>query len=139
MQCSVHVAPRRLGDTGGIVIGWLTKIVVVAAVTGVAGFDAVSVVAARVGVVDQGQVAARAASESWRDREDVQLAYDTAADAAREANALNIVDPKHFRIADDGTVHLRVEREATTLVLHRISRLRDWATVEGEASGKAAL
>jgi hypothetical protein len=126
-------------DAGSIVIGWLTKIAVIAAIVGLAGFDALSLLITRVGVVDQGEFAARTASEKWKNTKDIQSAYEAALDAATEANVANDIDATTFRVDDDGTVHLRVEREATTLVLHRIGKLRQWTTISEPASGRAAL
>jgi hypothetical protein len=130
---------RNRSEDGGIVVGWLTKITVVAAIVGVVGFDGLSLLVTKFGVVDQGGLAARTASEAWKNSRDIQTAYEIAAAAASEANAANIVDTKTFRVDDDGTVHLRVEREATTLVLHRIGPLRSWTTVNEPASGRAPL
>ncbi len=139
MQHSAPRAPDRHRDSGGIVLGWLTKIVVVAAIVGLVGFDAMAVFAGRMGIIDQGEAAARAASDSWKQHADVQDAYDAASKTASDANLDNTIDPKSFRVDDDGTVHLRVEREVTTLLLHRIGRLREWATVGEEVTGKAPV
>jgi hypothetical protein len=57
--------------------------------------------------------------------------------AATEQNPANSVDTKTFRIDDDNTVHLRISREATTLVLYRWSRTAEWAQIEREASGRS--
>ncbi len=125
-------------DAGSIVIGWLTKIAVIAAIVGLAGFDALSLLVTRIGVVDQGEFAARTASETWKNTKNVQTAYETALDTVTQANVGNDIDAKTFEIDEDGTVHLRVDREATTLVLHRIGRLREWTTISEPASGRAA-
>jgi hypothetical protein len=124
-------------ERGGIVLGWLTRIVVVLGIAGLGLFDAISVGTTAVNLTDQGSYAAREASEVWQTTSSVQKAYDAAVAAATEQNPANSVDPKTFRIDDDNTVHLRISREATTLVLYRWSRTAEWAQIEREASGRS--
>jgi len=126
-------------DAGGIVVGWLLKIVLVGAAVGLVGFDALSVATVRLGVVDQGEMAARTGSDRWNDSKDIQLAYDAAASAAELANPNNSIDADTFRVDRNGTVHLRISRDATTLVLHRVGRLRSWTLVSEEVAAKAAV
>lgn len=124
-------------DRGDIVLGWITRIVVVFAVAGVALFDAISVGTTYVNVSDQAANAAREASETWDSTKSPQKAYESAVAAATKSDDGNAVDPKSFRIDPDGRVHLRVRRTATTLVLYRVGPLRHWADVEGDGSGRA--
>ena len=124
-------------ELGGIVTGWLVRIVAIAAVIGLVGFDGLSLMTARLGVIDQGQHAARAASSAWRDsNQDIQTAYNAAATAAAEADPHNTIDTESFVVAQDGTVSLRIDREATTLVLHRIKPLRTWIVISEDVSGR---
>lgn len=133
--------PRRAStprpdDGGGIVLGWLTKLVVVMALVGVVLFDGLSITASRLSIEDQGFQAAREASSEWQRSRDVQLAYDTAVSIAVEANTLNEVLPATFVAAPDGTVDLDMHREAATLVVHRIGWVADWALVSTHAAAK---
>lgn len=125
------------GDAGGIVVGWLTRITVVAAVVGLVAFDAISIGVSRLAVEDDGALAAREASTDLGRTHDVQAAYDAAVAAATEANPLNEVPPRDFEVLPDGSVRLVVAREATTFVVHRIRWIADWADVSAQVTGKA--
>jgi hypothetical protein len=138
MKCRFAL-PSMFGprDRGDIVLGWLTKLVVVFGIAGLALFDAISLGTTYVNVADQGSYAAREASEMWASTKDLQKAYDAAVAAATEQNAGNTVDAASFRIDPDGTVHLKVSREATTLVIYRIHAIAKWADIERDESGHA--
>jgi hypothetical protein len=125
-----------VGDRGSIVIGWLTKIAVALGLAGLVLFDAISIGTTTVSLTDEGDYAARAASENWVANKSVQKAYDAAVAAATEQNPANHVATKTFRIDADGTVHLTISREATTLVVYRIGPIKKWADIEREGSGR---
>lgn len=122
----------RAGDAGGIVLGWLVRVALVLAVVGVLAFDGLSVLVAEMGVEDEAGRAARSASSTWSDTHDVRQAYTTA-EASLGSSASAIV-PGTFRVTPDGTVSLRVERTAPTLVLHRVDRTAGLARVTADAS-----
>ena len=124
-------------DRGDIVIGWLTKIVVVLGLAGLVLFDALSLGSTAVSLSDQGQYAAREASEVWQQTDSVQKAYDAAVSTAVSQNATNVIDPRTFRIDQDDTVHLRIGRTATTIVLHHWDKTAGWAVLEREAKGRS--
>lgn len=124
-------------DAGGIVIGWLVKLMVAAAVLGVIAFDTLSIGSSRVNIMDQGTVAAIEASENWRAQGNIQAAYDAALAAALEANKTNEIDTESFTVDPDGTVHLRISREAPTLVVSKFAQIRSWAMVRADASGRS--
>lgn len=123
-------------DDGGIVLGWLTRLVVIFGIAGVFLFDAISVGTTAVTLTDQGTYAARDASESWQRTRNLQLAYNAAVATATEANPANSVDTKTFRIDRDNTVHLRVERTAPTLLVYRWSKTAPWAQITRSAKGR---
>jgi len=124
-------------DRGDIVLGWLTRLVVIFGLAGILFFDAIAVGVTATSLTDQGNYAARDASEVWQSTKSVQKAYEAAVTAAVEANPLNTIDTKSFRIDDDNTVHLTISREATTLVLYRWSRTAGWGQLDREARGKS--
>lgn len=127
-----YASDRERGD---IVLGWLTKIVVVLAVLGVVAFDAISVGTTHMTLTDTAQHSADKASEVWQRTHDIQKAYDAAVAAAREDNALNEIPTDSFTADPDGTVHLEVRRQAATLVVAHIGPLHGWAdqAVDGAA------
>lgn len=132
---SSHDTPVR--DSGGIVLGWLTRLTVIMALVGVALFDAISVGTTSASVADQGSAAALEASVTWNETKNAQKAFDTAVAFATEANAGNELDPRSFSIDPDGTVHLEVSRVAKTLVLYRWGRTAKWAQVSQQAKGRS--
>ena len=141
MGCSGMAALRarvRTDDRGDIVVGWLVRVVASVAVVGVLLFDAVSIGAAKMSVTDEASQAARAASDSWLSRHDQQAAFDAAWAEAVDSNPTNTVDTKNFRVEQNGTVHLTVERTAPTLVLRLVGPLRHWADVSGEGVGRTS-
>lgn len=124
-------------DRGGIVIGWLTKIALVFAVAGFVLFDAISVASTMANVADQGSTAAMEASVTWDETHDVQAAYNSAVASATEQDPGNSVSAKGFAIDPDGTVHLRISREARTLILFRWDKTRSWAEVTRTARARS--
>ena len=137
-----RVLTARCGDAGGaergdIVLGWLTRIVVVLAIAGLGLFDAISVGVTAVSLTDQGNLAAREASEAWQSTDNLQAAYDAAVESATEANPQNVVDPKTFTIDADDTVHLTVSRTATSILLYHWGRTASWAELSREGKGRS--
>lgn len=59
------------GDRGDIVLSWLTKLVLVMAVLGVIGFDAISMGVGRLQAEERAGEAARAAVRSWSQTQEV--------------------------------------------------------------------
>lgn len=127
----------RAADAGDIVVSWLTKIVLIAAIVGVIGFDSISIGVSRIGVVDDADTAVQAASAAWQgSHHNITLAYQAAQEALPNPQAEEVL-VTDFAVEPDGTVHLTVRRTAQTLVLHRISRLQHLAVVQATESGKS--
>lgn len=121
-------------DSGSIVIGWLTKLIVVIALVGVALFDTLSIAAARLGATDDADTAAEAASATYRTSHNVQAAYQAAVETLPSDS--ESLPPQQFVVQPDGTVNLVLDRTTTTLVAHRIGPLKKYAlvVVHGEAT-----
>lgn len=122
-------------DRGGVIVGYFTKIALVLVVFGSVCFDAVSVGAARISVEDTARAAAQVAAENYNESRDVEGSYRRADAYATEHGATLI--PDSFFVDDDGRVTLRVEKEATTLLVYRTKKTAKWAHVEAGASVKA--
>jgi Flp pilus assembly protein TadG len=120
-------------DRGGVIVGYFTKIALVLVVFSVLCFDVVSVGVARVGVEDTARSAAMAAAETYNTSRDADYALRIASEYAEE-HGTTVTD---FSIADDGTVTVRVEKEATTLLLYRTKKTSQWAQVSASGSGRA--
>lgn len=121
------------GERGDVVLGWLTRIVIVLSLLGVIGFDAISVAVAAMTAQDDAAQAAQLASEAYKARGGtVQKAYD-AAEAFAEGNG-ETVAAQSFVVDPGGTVHLTLEKTATTLVL-RYTPWKHGADVHQSSSG----
>jgi hypothetical protein len=125
---------RARRDDGSIVLGWLTKLVVLFAVVGVLLFDGIAIAVNNVTAQDEANTAAQAAADSYKSTHDVQAAYSAAVAAAADDNEK--VLPRSFVINPDGSVNLVLRRETRTLVLHHVGALRKYERVD--ASGEAA-
>src|SRR4051794_35073156 len=122
-------------DSGSIVLGWLTKLMVVLLLVGVVLFDFVSVGVARMSTSDDANVAAQAASEEWVHSHNVQLAYNAA--VAAITNPAERVLTRGFTVSPNGETQLFVRREATTLVAFRIGPLKKYTMVTGHGEATA--
>ena len=105
-----------------MVVGWLTRLVLVLSCLGVLGLDGFAWAAARVGAQDAAEQAGRAAVSTWQTTTSLQAAYDAA--LAEVVASGDTIDAASFSAAPDGAVTLTLHREASTLVLHRVRPLR---------------
>jgi len=121
-------------DRGDIVLGWVTRLVVVFAMLGILGYDAISVIYAQLSAADAADQAAQSASDSWTARRDVQAAYGAAELTAEGAGGT--VPPKSLSIDPDGNVHLSVSKTAPTFVLQYFGSLKKVATATRTGSAK---
>ncbi len=121
-------------DTGDIVLSWLTKTVVIIAIFGLVLFDAIAVAVGRMNTTDAAGEVALAGSEAWHLHPDVQTAYN-AAEAAAESRGGEVL-PSDFTVDTSGTVRLRLRRQVTTLLMHRVGPLRRFtvAVESGQAN-----
>lgn len=120
-------------DEGSIVVGWITKLVAVAAIVGVLGFDGISIGVAHLSTADNADDAVQAASQSYEGHHDIQAAFTAAAGALNSHEELQV---KGFSIQPDGTTTLTVVNTVKTFLLERTSQTKGWAVVTVSASGK---
>ena len=111
-------------DRGDIVLGWLTRLVVILGVLGLVGFDGLALAQARFQAADRATTAASAASSSWMATKNLQAAFNSAYATAQDGDT---IETKTFRVTPDGKVTLRLHHTATTLLLHRVGPLRHFA------------
>ena len=107
------------GEAGGIVVGWLVKLVAVFAVVGVLAFDGLSVGVAELSVTDTAAAASRAAGTVLTGGGTAQQAYDAAYRSAVTDDGVNQVPVESFQVVPD-SVTLTVRRTTPTLVLHHV-------------------
>jgi hypothetical protein len=123
-----------VGDSGSIVVGWLTRLVVLFAVLGLLAFDGFKVVVANFGASDDAGVAASAAADSYAATKDVRAAYSAAVQAV--AGKDDVVETKTFAVDSTGGVTLTVDRTPGTLWMHRVGPLKKWTVVRQSGSGR---
>jgi hypothetical protein len=126
---------RVNGDRGDVVLGWLTKLVVILGLLGLVAFDGISLAQARFQAADHATTAASAAADDYKSNHDLQKAYN-AAFATVSGN--DTIETKSFQVATDGTVTLRLHHEATTLIVNHIGPLKHWADAVETGEGRPA-
>ncbi|MDQ1680065.1 MAG: hypothetical protein QOI42_924 [Frankiaceae bacterium] len=124
---------QLLGDRGDIVIGWLTRLLVVMALIGVSLIDGVSVLKAHYGTQGDADLAATQASSAFAQTHDKAAAYQAALDVATPND--EAISKKQFHVdVRTGVVRLTLTREATTVVLSHIAPLRKYGEISAVAS-----
>jgi len=121
------------GDRGGIVLGWLTKLVVIMAVVGVLGFDLIAIGQAHLQASDRATTAARAAAESYQSTRNTQQAFDAAYATLVGGDT---IEPSTFTVDAGGAVSLRLSHSVTTLLVEKIGPLRNQATATATGQAK---
>lgn len=125
---------RLAGDRGAVVLGWLTRLVIVLSVLGVIGIDAIALASARVSAEDHAHTAARAAVQAVRDGKDLQRAYDAA--LGEVVGHGDTIDAPTFTAAPDGSVTLTLRRQASTVLVDRVGPLRGWTMISSTVTGR---
>lgn len=121
-------------DAGGIVVGWLVRLVAVFAVLGVLVFDGMSFGVAELAVADTAAAASRAASNALAGGGTAQQAYDAAREAAVQDESINQVPVESFLVGADRSVTLTVRRSSPTLVLHLVPGSERWLVAESTST-----
>lgn len=129
-------APPGRRDRGGIVLGWLVRLTVVLAVTGLVAADGLSIAVTRMTTADAAADAAARAGEVWAQTRQLDAAYAAAVDSARIVDTDALVPRSGFRVGPDGSVRLVVVRTARTLIASQVTLTSHWAVVE--RTGRAA-
>jgi hypothetical protein len=124
------------GDRGDVILGWLIKVSLVIGLLGLCLFDAVSVAVTNMNAQDTAGTAAGIGADEWTSSHNLQSAYNAASAFAEEHGGS--VGPKDFWIDPDGTVHVRMVKDATTILLYRNSTTKKWAHVVANGSRRAA-
>lgn len=119
---------------GGIITGWLLRMVIGLILLGLVFFEAGSIVVARIGVDGTTKTAAREAALVYGNGRDAEAARAEAEKAATQGGARLV----EFTISNDGQeVTVTLERTAKTFVIHKIGALKKYAKVR--ASDTAAV
>ncbi|HEX9695952.1 MAG TPA: hypothetical protein VGB64_06520 [Actinomycetota bacterium] len=121
------MSTATIGDQrGGIITGWLLRLIIGLVLLGLVFFEAGAVVVARVGVDGTAQTASREAALIYGTSKNPDVARNEAEKAAVQGGA-RVVE---FTISPDGQeVTVTLERIAKTFVIHKIGPLKKFATV----------
>lgn len=122
-----------MNDNGGIVLGWLTKLVVVLSVLGVLSYDGISVLSATFAAADRADTLAREAAQDYAQSRDVNTTY--ARISAEATSTGDEIAPQDFTVQPSGRVTLVVERTATSVWMYRFSPLKKYLIVHGSGTG----
>jgi hypothetical protein len=123
-------------DSGSIVLGWLTKLVLGLALLSLVLFDGIALLSASLNASDHANTAASSAADIFKSTQSVQTAYNAA--AAEAAKNLETVDPKSFKVDSAGHVTLTIHRTASTLWMGKVGFLKKYTKVSGEGEGSPA-
>lgn len=122
-----------MNDSGSIVLGWLTKLVIVLSALGVLSFDGISLVKATFGGADRANEIATDAASYYRSAKDVNRAY--AAAEAEAAEQGDHIAPQDFRVDTDGKVTLVLQRTANALWMQHVPPLEKYLHVRATGTG----
>ena len=128
-----HPIEPRSSDDGSIVVGWMTKLAITAAIIGTLGFDGISVGLGHLSTSDDANNAAQAASQIFQQSHNLTLAYNAAHAALKPQETISSTD---FTVASDGTATVSVTNTVHTLVFFRTSATKAWTVITVHATGK---
>lgn len=115
-------------DSGGIVVGWLAKIVLVMAILGVLLYDIVAISYGRVAASDDARSIAQVATEALVVNH--APAKNALILAEQQADSRGVAVGKgDIVIAKNGAVTVRVHRSVATLITHHIGPLAQYSEI----------
>ena len=142
MVCSalLRIVIRRIrvgGDAerGDIVLGWLTRVVVLVALLGLLTFEGIALVSARLSGTDLANAVAMEASEAYLVKRSVKAAKMKAETEAGKRGAE--VVKGSLAVRQDGTVQLKLRHTATTLLLFRTKQSAKWTVVVSDGHARS--
>jgi hypothetical protein len=119
---------------GGIVLGWLFKLLVMLAIVGVTAFEAGAIVVAKVNADRVAIDAASQAGQVYATTGSVSKAEDAAKLIAAKENATVI----KFELINGGaTVRVTIEKKASTFIVQHIGFLKKFQLADSTHDGNA--
>jgi hypothetical protein len=123
-------------DSGAIVLGWLTKLMLGFAIVGFLAYDGISLVVASVHASDKAAQIASESADTFRESKDINVAYRSAMVAAEVDG--NTLAPEDFLVMPDGQVQVTLHRTATSLWMSRVGALKKYLDVSAVGKGAPA-
>ena len=115
-------------ESGGIISSWLIQLLIFLAVLSFIAYEGISVLVTNVSLDDTAREVARATRDEYRVARSIEVATDTAVEVAavHDARVLEVTE-------EDGDLVVELQRDAPTLVIHRIGPLQHLAKVTTSA------
>ncbi len=111
-------------ERGGIITGWLLKLVLSLAIFGLVAFEAGAIVVAKVTIEDIAGDAVAAAAQEYRSSQNQDAAEKAASEVAESKGAVL----EAFSVVENGkAVVVTLSKPAKTLFVHRIGVTDGWA------------
>jgi Flp pilus assembly protein TadG len=127
-------------DQRGMVVSWLIKVVVGIAIVGLAAVEGGSIMFTKLGVQDAAESGATAGVEVLtQNPRDCQGAGQVAATAVIDRDSEIEASAVKWTCFTDGRFRLTVKKEASTILIGRISAIEDWAQVKGRATASPSI
>lgn len=127
-----------MSESGAIVLGWLTKVVVSLSLLGLVTFDGIALVTANFSVADHANLVANVAADDYKLTHNAQMAFNAASEEALKND--EIVDDRTFVVrTDTGHVTLTLRKTAVTLWMKYIGPLKRFTKVSAEGEGRPPL
>lgn len=124
----------RFRDERGLLGVSLVRWIIVIVLFGLVAVEGGSIIFTTIGLQNAADTAASVAAEKWDESRDFRLAREAALDSLAEQEQ---DDARITRFEADGfspfEVRFTVEKQAATLLIHRIGFLKDFATVDVKA------
>lgn len=112
-------------EHGGIVIGWLLRVIVSIALFGVLVFEAGAVIVANVDADSAARNAALEAVHTYDDAKNYKAAKKDAEEVAKQEGAVVVAfDANTDGVGGQARVTVTVEKQAATLFIHKIGFLK---------------
>ena len=124
----------RSANERGVIADWLVKVVVGVGLAAVVLFDAGSIVVNFFGLDSvASEVAVDVSTQIGAGGLDTQREIETAAQQLADTKGAKLVSA---HVDEEGVLHVKVKRVATTIVVGRIGPIKQWAkaTAEGSSS-----
>lgn len=113
-------------DAGVLVLGTLTKLLLMLAVLATVGFDTISITATQLTVRDHAQVAAQIGHDVLQDKGTPQAAYAAVLEYAKGSG--DTVVPKSFTVSSKNTVTVTLRRDAATIAARFVPKANTYVT-----------
>jgi hypothetical protein len=123
-------------DSGAIVLGWLTKVVISLLVVGFLAYDGVSILTSTISTSDHANTLASEAADTVKQLKSVDKAYAVIEAEAEEQGYT--IRPADFKVQSTGAVTIVLRKTARSLWMTRVGALKKYLDIKQTGSGASA-